>query len=702
MAQCSSRVWEAEGLSGVYLGVNCHISIHCLAGSCVVVSPPSILSRLGERAFFLHPSETELGRLLPRYERLLPMPQPIYLEGEMPTAMRGMMVVESAELSDLDRTLEDALEVEALAQLALHRRKSFDVDRHKLVWKSYMDLLSRACQSIASSAYGRDFPAVFWLFHSSRVATLIQGMPRRVLREWSEIRREEAAKIKYQTLQKYLQRAHRIVCLESGSPEAPLEEAPGGILLSLMTRNILIFSEERVGRELDELQSYFEGHLEEDGTRFRYHWARLREWLQHKLAHQSEFAELARLVLRKGEEPSADRMLTTIGFVKYLSSRPDYDPEELLSEPLVTRWESLLEQLKLFELLDQTRRMVAQVSWQEGRLVCDAQQARRLGGERKALFLSQGGRPLDFMSPWVVNPAVMRYGLMYDLSDFTRLLAEGSRQGSSGSGEATFRALVTLQRRFDRVAHRRNLGLEKYLGDGAFYTGRNARQLCFAALEMQRAYREAVAEGFPINSGIRLALNYGEYRLLPLLTSGDNSEERYELFGRSVAELSRLTSGKANRDLDEIRLELISRGYEEAELDRILAPLLTDADRDPTSRAEGPRLSARLTPSGQLQNEGITTTAEFLVCLESLPECSELSLLELADRSFVVACLDDGPTVMAVGIRRLGRANLKGLDQLTVFEVVDADRFADRPRTPLEGSSFIDAIDRLFTAVLAH
>ena len=659
-----------------------------------------MLSCLGDNPLFLHLSESELQRLLPGFEAILPVPQPIFLEDERPTAMQGMLVVESEALGDLDRTLEEALEAETGAQLALQRRMSFDANRYKQTWKGYVDLLGRACQSVSSTAYGREFPAVFWLFHSSRVASIIRSVPRRVLRERPEVGRQEAAKLKYRTLRKYLQRVHQTVCLEAPGVDARLEDAPGGTLLKLMTRNVLIFSEERIGPELDELQSFFEGHLDEDGTLFRYHWARLRQWLQHKLGHENELEELARLLLGEDEEPRADRLLTCSGFVRYLSSRPDYDPQQLLPEALVSRWEGLLERLKLFELLDRTRRMIARVSWQEGRLVCDPKQAHRLGGDRRQLFLSQGGRPLDFMSPWVVNPAVMRSGLMYDLTDFTRLLAESSREG--GSGESTFRALVMLQRGFDRVAQRRGLEREKYLGDGAFYTGRDARQVCLAALEVQRTYRKAVADGFPINSGIRLAINYGEYRLLPLLSTRDTGEERYELFGRSVAELSRLTSGKANRDLDEIRLELISRGYQESDINRLLSPLLTDADRNSESEPTGPHFAARLTRAGQLQNEGITTTAKFLVCLDGLPEASELSLLELSDRSFVVLCLDDGTTAMNIGFRRLGRANLKGLEDLTVYEVIDADHFVTRPREPLEGSSFLDAIDRLFTAVLAQ
>ena len=660
----------------------------------------STLSYLADNPLFLHPSESELGRLIPGFETILALPQPVFLEDEEPTTMRGMLVVESEALRALERTLEEALEAEVVAQLALHRRTSFDADLYKQTWKRYVDLLGRACESVSSSAYGRDFPAVFWLFHSSRVASIIRRVPRRVLRERPEVGRQEAAKLKYRALRKYLQRAHRTVCLGAAGVAARLEDAPGGTLLELMTRNVLIFSEERIGPELDELQSFFEGYLDDDGTRFRYHWARLRQWLQHKLGHENELGELARLLLGKDEQPGADRLLTCSGFLRYLSSRPDYDPQELFSESLVSSWESLLERLKLFEFIERTRRKIARVSWQDGRLVCDGKEAHHLGGERRRLFLAQGGRPLDFMSPWVVNPAVMRSGLMYDLSDFTRLLAEASREG--GSGESTFRALVMLQRRFDRIAQRRGLEREKYLGDGAFYTGRTARQVCLAALEVQRTYREALAEGFPINSGIRLALNYGEYRLLPLLSTRDTGEERYELFGRSVAELSRLTSGKANRDLDEIRLELISRGYQESDINRLLSPLLTDADRNSESEPKGPHFTARLTRAGQLQNEGITTTAPFLVCLEDLPEASELSLLELPDRSFVVLRLDDGTTAIRVGFRRLGRANLKGLEELTVYEVIDADHFADRSREPLEGSSFLDAIDRLFSAVLAQ
>ena len=95
------------------------------------MSLSSILSLLCDNPLFLHPSETELSRLLPGFQKILPQPQAVFLEGEMPTTMRGMPVVESEALSALDQTLEEALEAETLAQLALQRRTSYQTDHYK-------------------------------------------------------------------------------------------------------------------------------------------------------------------------------------------------------------------------------------------------------------------------------------------------------------------------------------------------------------------------------------------------------------------------------------------------------------------------------------------------------------------------------------------------------------------------------------------
>jgi hypothetical protein len=155
--------------------------------------------------------------------------------------------------------------------------------------------------------------------------------------------------------------------------------------------------------------------------------------------------------------------------------------------------------------------------------------------------------------------------------------------------------LFRFQRKVNRLAQHNRATLEKYLGDGAFYSCREAHHLVILALQIQRAYREALARGFPFSKGLRIALNHGQYRLLPIQMGSERESERYEFFGHGVVELTRLTTGKGNRDIEELKTMLIAFGYPEATVNRFFAPMVRQTST--WSRSAGARLptSARTT-----------------------------------------------------------------------------------------------------------
>ena len=177
------------------------------------------------------------------------------------------------------------------------------------------------------------------------------------------------------------------------------------------------------------------------------------------------------------------------------------------------------------------------------------------------------------MAPWVVDPLVARFGLIYDISDFTETVSLLRRSGALEQ-DRSFRMMFRFQRKVNRLAFQHKAKLEKYLGDGAFYSSRDAHHLLVLAMHIQRAYREALAKGFPFSNGLRIALNHGQYRLLPIQIGGkEEGGDRYEFFGHGVVELTRLTSGKASREIDEIKTLLITLGYPEPVVNRFFAPM---------------------------------------------------------------------------------------------------------------------------------
>lgn len=646
---------------------------------------------------FGHPHEDQANPRIARLRKMLPRTVPIFLEGEKPSSLRGLLVTDSPQLQAFEQALDTVIHSETAAQLALRCRTTFDASAHRSSWSRYREILHQVLNSISSSASGQDLPGAFWLFHSAAIAQRVRSIPRQILAEKPEVGRRGASELKYSVLQRLLERIWQQVDSEEvDTDQHSGEKDSGWLLLSEMTDNVLIFSEVHLDFNLAELQTFLDGYLHEDATAFRQRWTRLREWLVEEVVADREMQALQQLLLGRGVDPTPDRLLTLSGFPTFLEQLARYDHAKLLSHDQIELWESVLERLKIFELLCAARRQAVRVHWKDGKLCCDAREVHRIGGDNKALTLARSARPLDFMSPGVIDPSVERSGLIYDLIDFSRLLAESSRDPVSD--ESTFRALVLLQQRIDRIASHHRLYREKYLGDGALYTGRDPRSLCIAAVELQRCYQRAVSEGFPINAGVRIALNHGNYRLLRLRGIREGEEEHYEVFGQSIIELSRLTSGKANLDLEEIKVELIAQGCNEAKINDLLEPLL----RDKIDRRGDMALpsSVRLTQGGQLENEGIVTTAEFLRTLQTTLDEAPFYRLDLHGRSFVVVHLEEGSLTFDIGFRRLGRANLKGLDDLTVYEMVDAGRIDGLAMERVKNDGLMETIDRLFSAVL--
>jgi class 3 adenylate cyclase len=293
------------------------------------------------------------------------------------------------------------------------------------------------------------------------------------------------------------------------------------------------------------------------------------------------------------------------------------------------------------------------------------------------------------MSPWVVDPGVNRSGLLYDLVSFTRRVSQ-LRDAPPERQESAFRAFFHLQRRLDQIAQEHRLYHEKYLGDGSFYTGRDCVRLLVAALRMQRAYRDALRRGFPFDDGMRIALNHGHYRLLPL-GGPYASGTRYEIFGESVVELFRLVSGKSSQDLDEVASSLVARGYGAEEVRKFFAPLVGPG----TAGGEATPFRARLSRAGQLLNNGIVATEAFLQDLEESGSWRSLRRFVGGDRRFLVIELEDAGECLDVGLRPLGLADLKGLPSPLLYEVLDTDLLGDGVLERLAAPTLKDAFRAL-------
>ncbi|MGE4190770.1 MAG: hypothetical protein AB7G12_12840, partial [Thermoanaerobaculia bacterium] len=579
---------------------------------------------------------------------------------------------------------------------------SFDSSAFGGAWEHYRLLLTRATENVITASYGRSFPAVFWLHHSGAIARGFKETTKRTLRRDLAWARQFGDEFRYRVYHKVMDRLSNLVYDQVNRLSSDTEELEEQLFPSLLTRmkdNVLIFTEDHVSPNLAELGSYFAGCLKLDGREFRTRLMRVNEWYADLLRTDRELAQIARLL---GSQPSEDPRshLNRPGYLTFLAGRPSYDPNLLLTPAWVQIWESLLIKLKEFELFHALRKSVVLVERDGDHLLGHERYTARLGGAGATAQLSASTRPLDFMAPWVVDPLVARFGLIYDISDFTETVSLLRRSGALEQ-DRSFRMLFRFQRRINRLAQQNRTKLEKYLGDGAFFSSREAHHLLTLAVQIQRAYREALAKGFPFCTGLRIALNHGQYRLLPIqIGSREEGGDRYEFFGHGVVELTRLTTGKASREIDEIRNLLITQGYPEATVNRFFAPMLRRNVDVIDKREEARGFYAYINPNGSLVNEGMVATLDFISRFENESSNSRVFRLLDGDRTYVAMKIDSPGGGLLVGIRKLGTANLKGLDRLAIYEIVDASLWGDNTLVELRGS-LTELIEREFNAVIS-
>lgn len=661
----------------------------------------ALLRSLRGSFLFLHPSRIEIQRVLEEMQIKLPPPQPVFLEGEKASPLHGFLLVETPELCRLEESLERAWTTSRDRLAAQRRGERLRDDAVEVAWRTYLRLLERAAENVTASDYGRRYPTIFWLHHSTLVArTLVRGMAQ-TGEDRSPLGERGAAEIAFAVYEEWARRADQALrSLERRLADSDTDddEELYPRIFARMRENVLVFSHEAVDRDLESLERFFGGYLRVDGRDFRLGWRRLRLWHRNVVEEEPRLRDQARFLYRLLGGSDPELLLTTPGYVSHLAATVSgYDPDLLWSGRQVDIWEDLLDRLKTFELLNNLRRLILRVRRVEGGLVCPAEEAGRLGMGPHDLQLSPTLRPLDFLSPWVVDPGVSRGGLVYDIIDFTRSVSQ-LRDAPPDRQETAFRSFFRLQKKLDRIANRHRLYQEKYLGDGTVYTGRDSRRLVVAAILMQRAYREALARGFPFREGMRIALNHGEYRLLPL-GGADDRGTRYEIFGESVVELFRLVSGKSSQQLEEMASTLIARGYAEPDVRSFFAPLL---ESGPVPESPRRAFEVRLEAGGQLLNKGIVATGGFVRDLEKTARFDSLRRCESGGQSFVVVGVEHAGESVDIGLRPLGRADLKGLGRPFVYEVVDGDLLAESVLDTLQPETLDEAFASLEPPVVAE
>jgi len=618
------------------------------------------LAQRPESATFLLPADVErtLRDLFTQPEMLLPHPLKIYPADETQQPMLGFPVSESPLLKELDTKLDRWLAEETTFQVT---RATDAKEKAQLAFTVYIGGLMKAAENALMSNLLSDYHAVFWLAHSFDLARQFGGLPRRISSVDMQAGRTLGDTLKYRIFGRWVSETRQQMTELSAKAGSLLEgeEQRGLQFFRLLQDDVLILTEEFIGPDLRELRSFLNGYLRRDFQSFRDSFERLRSTATDLLQRERNFRAALPLFGANPDQGVNLALLLDPRFEDFLFDHPA--AQNAVTREEREQFQLIARRVREFAVLNQLRRGIVWThTLPDGEVVS--------ADRRNATSYSRSTRPMDFGRPGVVDPMIHRFGMIYDISAFSETLGK-IRRGGGKEEIRSYRQMLLFQRKLDTIAQRHLLQFEKFLGDGAFYTTRRALRLMRAAVEIQRFYSEMRRKGFSFNKGLRIALNYGYYRLLPMKTTADSSERINEFYGPGIVELSRLTTGKATKEIDDIAAFLIQHGYDQTKVQQFFAPLRGVDFVDHTQQAR--EYYAYLDANGHLVNEGLVASSAFLQELsnELSQEAQQLYRVRTAFGNYI-GFAPAVPGVELVGVRLLGSVSLKGLDRVEIGEIV--------------------------------
>jgi hypothetical protein len=620
----------------------------------------SYLTARPDATTFLLPSDLErtLRELFPRPDTLLPQPYKIFPADETQPPVLGFPVAEALVMKELDTKFDRWLTEETACQV----NRAASKEKAQGAMGAYVTQLMKVAENALVSNVLTDYHAVFWLAHSMDLARHFANIPRRISALDAQTGRALGDTLKYrifgrwvsETREQMAQLATRTATLLEG------EEQRGLQFFRMLQDDVLILTEEFIGPDLRELRNFVTGYLRRDFQGFRDAFERLRTVAAELLQKERTFRAALPLFGVNTDNGIPLALLLDPRFETFLFDHPA--AQNAVTREEREQFQLIARRVREFAVLNQLRRGITwMTTLPDGQIVS--------ADRRNAMTYSRSTRPMDFGRSGVLDPMVHRFGMIYDISAFSETLGN-IRRGGGKEEMRSYRQMLLFQRKLDGIAERHLLQFEKFLGDGAFYTTRRALRLVRAAIEIQRFYAEMRRKGFAFNKGLRVALNYGYYRLLPMKTSFDSNERITEFYGPGIVELSRLTTGKANKEIEEIAEFLIAHGYEQAKVQQFFAPLARGVDViDHKEHAR--EYYAYLDANNHLVNEGIVASMALLHELSNELTDEGTALFRLKTRwGNYVAFAPAVNGVELVGTRLIGNVALKGLDNIDVGELV--------------------------------
>jgi hypothetical protein len=447
---------------------------------------------------FLLPEDVArtVEEIFPRAETNLPEPYNIYPADETQAPTLGFPVSESPVMRDLDVRLDRWLNDEVIWQV---RRQDDAREKAQVAFNAYLNQLMKVAENALLSNLLNDYHAVFWLAHSLDLCRQFSSIPRRVSALDSQIGRLQGDPLKYRLFARWASETRELLSQIAARASSILdgEEQRGLQFFRMLQDDVLIITDEFIGPDLRELRSFITGHLRRDFQSFRDSFERLRETSADLLMRDRSFRGVLPLFGVNPDQGVPLALLLNPRFQNFLFDHPAV--QNVIGREDREQIESIARRVREFAVLNLLRRgIVWMATTPDGEVVA--------ADRRSGITFSRSTRPLDFGRPGVVDPMVHRFGLIYDISNFSETLGNIRRAGRKEE-ISSYRQMLLFQRKLDLVAQRHLLQFEKFLGDGAFYTTRRAIRLIRAAVEIQRAYSDMCAKGFAFNKGVRIALN---------------------------------------------------------------------------------------------------------------------------------------------------------------------------------------------------
>ncbi len=618
---------------------------------------PFLLQR-PEAFAFLHPAD--LGRTLEDLfespDLLLPKPYKIFFADEARPAILGFPVSDAAVMRELEARLERWVGDE----IAWNLDRGYQREKVQATFTSYIQHTIKLAENAMLSNLLADYHAVFWLAHSLQLSRHFSMIPRKVTALDPQLGRTHGDAIKYRIYAKWssemreqmAELARRTSAILDGEEERSLH------FFRLLQENLLILTEEFISPDLRELRSFVVGYLHRDFQAFREATERLFSLVSDLQKRDAIFRSALVLFGANPTERVPLGLILDKRFQTFLFGHPSVEP--VFNRDEREQLQSIARRVCEFAVLHQLRRAITSMSVSEEGEVQPA--------DRRGETYSRSTRPLDFGRSGVIDPMVHRFGLIYDISSFSEILGNLARAGRAQE-ITSYRQMLLFQRKLETITERHRLQFEKFLGDGALYTTRRALHLVRAAVEIQRFYGDMKRKGFAFNRGMRIAINFGYYRLLPMKPRLDSPERTMEFYGPGVVELSRLTTGKATQEIEEIQTFLVTHGYEEKRVRQFFAPLARGVDVVDHVQ-HGRDFFAYINANGHLINEGIVASMSVVQELSSELEAGHHQVFRLTAPWGAYLGFTGGEGTEFIGLRLLGMVSLKGLANIEVAEIV--------------------------------